>query len=192
MRPGEPERAWGRIERLIEVYEAKISPVRWFGDLFRGREGFYVLLRMAFLLCALKTVFMVPVGWWTKLLTVASTLFLLDILLASTSVEIVTRSPARALRSIVLTFLSYLSIGVSFGVFYAGVRGDFGPTPLCGAWRALYFSFVTMTTLGYGDITPLPNCRTRSSLVMLELGLSVYFLVILIARVVAWQAELRN
>lgn len=147
---------------------------------------------MVFLLGALKIMFIVPVGWYTDLLIIASALFLLDILLVNTSVSIVTRSPASALRSVVLTFFSYLSVGIAFGVFYTGVKDDFGPLPLSDAWRLLYFSLVTMTTLGYGDITPLPNRLTVQFLVMLELGLSVYFLVILVARVIAWHAEPRS
>jgi hypothetical protein len=46
----------------------------------------------------------------------------------------------------------------------------------------LYFSFVTLATLGYGDITPLTN-QTRS-LAMLEAVSGVLYTVVLIARLV--------
>ncbi len=47
----------------------------------------------------------------------------------------------------------------------------------------LYFSFVTLATLGYGDITPLTN-QTRS-LAMLEAVTGVLYTAVLIARLVA-------
>jgi len=46
-------------------------------------------------------------------------------------------------------------------------------------FRFLYFSFVTITTLGYGDITPLT--RKASSLVMLEAVTGQMYLVVVVA-----------
>lgn len=46
----------------------------------------------------------------------------------------------------------------------------------------LYYSFVTLTTLGYGDVTPLtPRAR---SLAVLEAIVGVLFVAVLIARLV--------
>ena len=52
-------------------------------------------------------------------------------------------------------------------------------------FRFLYFSFVTITTLGFGDITPLT--RKASSLVMLEAVVGQMYLVV----VVAWLVGMR-
>ena len=53
--------------------------------------------------------------------------------------------------------------------------------------RFTYFSFVTLTTLGYGDITPLT--RPAKNLVVLEAIFGQLYLAVLIARLVG-QAQL--
>ncbi len=56
----------------------------------------------------------------------------------------------------------------------------------------LYFSFVTITTLGYGDITPVS--RLAQSLAIIQAFVGQIYIAIVIARLVAMQlaAELRN
>ncbi|MCA1808807.1 MAG: hypothetical protein LC725_05045 [Lentisphaerae bacterium] len=46
-----------------------------------------------------------------------------------------------------------------------------------------YFSFITMTTVGYGDITPVSNIAT--SLSALEAVTGQIYLTVLVARLVA-------
>jgi hypothetical protein len=56
--------------------------------------------------------------------------------------------------------------------------------------RVVYFSFVTLTSLGYGDITPVhPFAR---SLVTMEALTGQLFLAILVARLVAMEIEWRH
>jgi hypothetical protein len=52
--------------------------------------------------------------------------------------------------------------------------------------RFTYFSFVTLTTLGYGDITPMT--RAAKNLAALEAIFGQLYLAILIARLVGQQA----
>ena len=55
------------------------------------------------------------------------------------------------------------------------------PGPL--AWDDfMYYSFVTLTTLGYGDITPLT--QTTRSLAILEAITGVFYTTVLVARLV--------
>jgi hypothetical protein len=56
--------------------------------------------------------------------------------------------------------------------------------------RFLYFSFVTLTTLGYGDITPLDPAA--KSLVMLQGILGMLFPAIMITRLVGLEIESRK
>jgi voltage-gated potassium channel Kch len=61
-----------------------------------------------------------------------------------------------------------------------------GPTPI----RLIYFSFVTLTTVGYGDITPLhPTAR---SLAISEALVGQLFPAILIARLVSMEIASRS
>lgn len=59
-------------------------------------------------------------------------------------------------RSLILLFINYLEIVFGFAVLYLGTAsiGNRG-IPVAGRLNALYFSVVTVTTLGYGDMTPL-------------------------------------
>jgi voltage-gated potassium channel Kch len=71
----------------------------------------------------------------------------------------------------------YFLFAALWGVLYvltAGSRFDAGPM--------MYYSFVTITTLGYGDITPATELARL--LALLEAVLGQLFLVILVARLV--------
>jgi len=93
----------------------------------------------------------------------------------------------------------YLIIGVIFALLYAAVSehdpGAFAPVAAPAADSAatapsrpaitakwVYFSFVTLTTVGYGDITPVaPAAR---SLAIVEALLGQFFVAVLVARLV--------
>ncbi|WP_229076553.1 potassium channel family protein [Actinoplanes sp. DH11] len=91
---------------------------------------------------------------------------------------------------------AYLLIGMSFGFAYECLA-VLQPGPLFGAEGdpqladALFFSFVTMTTTGYGDLVPSGN--PAQSLAVLEALTGQLFLVTAVAKVVdkwrprAWQ-----
>jgi len=84
---------------------------------------------------------------------------------------------------------AYLLLGViwaeAFGLVELLRPGAFsGPTNVTGGSRAwLYFSFMTLTTVGYGDILPVhPAAR---SLAMLEAVTGPLYVAILLARLVS-------
>jgi hypothetical protein len=87
---------------------------------------------------------------------------------------------------------AYMLVGLMFAqAFRLVALGEPGAFMLAGAPadydavvpRLTYFSFVTLTTLGYGDITPVhPYART---LVMLESLFGVLYPALLIARLVS-------
>lgn len=78
----------------------------------------------------------------------------------------------------------HISITIfSFALHYhssglLGAKGEFSPS----LYESLYFSMTTFTTLGYGDIQPLPNYRLTTSLealsgmVSMALGSSMIWL----------------
>ena len=94
----------------------------------------------------------------------------------------------------------YLILGVIFALLYASIgqidSGAFNPVVAAGTApdsadasskgvglaKWVYFSFITLTTVGYGDITPIaPAAR---SLVILEALLGQFFVAVLVARLV--------
>jgi hypothetical protein len=90
---------------------------------------------------------------------------------------------------------AYLLIGVCWGVIYvAAMRMDpramtFAGAPLrdgLGMGDAIYFSFVTLATLGYGDLSPAtPVMRGLS---VFEAIIGQLYLAILVARLVSLRA----
>ncbi len=88
---------------------------------------------------------------------------------------------------------AYLLIGVAWGVLYAWV-GLRDPQAFSGAVEVgahsgepmVYFSFVTLTTLGYGDITPVS--QTARTLAWLEAAFGQIYLVVLVAHLVSRQS----
>ncbi|MDN7024076.1 two pore domain potassium channel family protein [Methanoculleus sp. FWC-SCC1] len=81
----------------------------------------------------------------------------------------------------------YLLLGITWATAYDIVAaihpGSFASAGILAYPDYLYFSFVTLATLGYGDITPLTD-QTRS-LAMLEAVTGVLYTAVLIARLVA-------
>jgi hypothetical protein len=85
----------------------------------------------------------------------------------------------------------YLLIGVCFSFIYLSVfaidptafRGVEGTTAAFNQF--LYFSVVTLTTLGYGDVTPVT--RIGGSFATMEATLGQIYLTVLVARLVGMQ-----
>lgn len=96
-----------------------------------------------------------------------------------------------SLNRIVGAVCIYLLLGVIWSIVYAVVEfaqpGSFrGLTGTVGtAWVPdwLYFSFVTITTLGYGDITPLS--QTAKSLAFAEAIVGQFYIAVLVAGLVS-------
>jgi hypothetical protein len=85
----------------------------------------------------------------------------------------------------------YLLIGVCFSFVFLAIYG-FDPGSFKGLEDAgvshnkfTYFSFVTLTTLGYGDVTPVS--RMGESLATMEAVIGQLYLTVLVARLVGMQ-----
>ena len=92
----------------------------------------------------------------------------------------------------------YLLAGLAFGVAYYVIEGvrpgslrvtsaDGATVAALGLKTAIYFSFVTLATLGYGDVVPVGPLP--QSLATLEAVGAQLYLAVLIARLVSLQAR---
>ena len=86
---------------------------------------------------------------------------------------------------------AYLIVGMCFAFTYRAI-GVLQPTPFFGAEgpgnmsQALFFSFVTLTTTGYGNLVPATN--PGQSLAVMEAVLGQLFLVTAVAKIItAWK-----
>ena len=82
--------------------------------------------------------------------------------------------------------VTFFGLATAFGVVYwlcpscVIVMGDVGD--IRGFWHALYFSVVTMTTLGFGDIAANPDSWVGQTLLMLQVILGYILLGALVTR----------
>ena len=77
-------------------------------------------------------------------------------------------------RSLLLLFFNFFEVIGSFGVIYAA--GDFLNKPVSNWIDALYFSFITGATVGYGDLHPVTS--DGKQLVILQIVSTLAFLIL--------------
>jgi hypothetical protein len=116
---------------------------------------------------------------WTGLILLAIVIVIVRRILASTSVTI---------QSIYAALAAYMVIGFMFASFYAAMS-RLGTAPFFASGSPgntktfQYFSFTTLTTLGYGDFTAASNAGR--AVAVMEAMVGQIFLATLVARLVS-------
>ncbi len=192
---------WAISESLIYRYESEFSPMRWswFGHHFNGRVGTYntlrtvVILFMAWLANLIYDSSLPAAFLWLP--AVGAALVLLDIMVSNTSIVFISRFAASAFRSTFEMIIGYAQFILCFGVFYYCLKDGFSVNLESGTdysisyLEGVYFSIVSATTLGYGDISPRHNYHWSQVLVMLQLIMSLYYGAIILGGVASWINE---
>ncbi len=96
--------------------------------------------------------------------------------------------PTVTIQSIYGALSAYIIIGLMFAAFYAAIYHlsavpFFADGQPANTQTFQYFSFATLTTLGYGDFTALGN--SRRAIAVMEALIGQIFLATLVARLVA-------
>jgi hypothetical protein len=88
-------------------------------------------------------------------------------------------------RSVILTLHNYCEVFFWFAAVYRHFAGHFGDKAgiVASADGALYYSMVTMATVGYGDITP--QDRVARYVAITHIGVSIFLTLVVLARFVA-------
>jgi hypothetical protein len=99
------------------------------------------------------------------------------------------RAPVVSWDAIAAALCGYILVGVAFGHAFCLVNevvpGSFGGLGAGKAethFRLIYFSFITLTTVGYGDITPAQD--TARALCVVEAVVGQFYLAVLVAELV--------
>ncbi|HEY6153524.1 MAG TPA: potassium channel family protein [Candidatus Udaeobacter sp.] len=107
--------------------------------------------------------------------------------------QFVLRAPVVTVEVLCASIAAYLMLGLMWTVAYWLVDqvtpgGAFsfntgGSTQSMGGFNGIYFSFITLSTVGYGDITPLS--RAARWLAAIEAMTGLLYVAVLIARLVS-------
>jgi hypothetical protein len=191
---GQPGKFWLRKRLWIYKYETRWCLRRWFkcwGGRLQDKAGLLIFIQFQILLLALlfEYRFSKPNPSCILLLAVpivVSIYLIFDILLVNSSVAFVSRFPADPLRSALFANFCFVNLVFAFSIFYLALGDCFNPV-IDNPIEALYFSFVTMTTLGYGDFHPTQENGWPVQLVVIfQLSIGLYFLAVLINIFVSW------
>ncbi len=89
-------------------------------------------------------------------------------------------------RLVLLTLHNYAEVVVWFALFYRSMASSFSDdqNALQTTAGSIYYSLVTMSTLGYGDIHP--NGHSGFALVACHLGVSLFLTLVIVARIISF------
>jgi Ion channel len=181
-----PETTWGRLLKVVGVGVTLLLTLRT----SHARRGLQQVARAGVLVGLALTIVgsqvegaVALVGVTTLCLLVVTPFVILNRIVRHTRVTSETVAGAADV---------YILLGMTFSALYraiAVIAGNpfFVQTHHATVNQFLYFSYVTETTLGYGDLTPAANLGR--SLVTAEAVLGQLFLVTIVARLVSIRAS---
>jgi voltage-gated potassium channel len=200
---------------LLSLYAvAPFIEKRWFSDLVATAVTVFAVASVSekrglLLVFSMLAVFVIAGTWyahWFPGYSTAVAVHSLDALFQALVVGAILAHVFKSTRitreTIAGAICAYLLIGAMWAHVFSIIEnvapGSFaydtieaettsGPEPIRDQYdRFTYFSFVTLTTLGYGDITPVT--RPAKNLAALEAIFGQLYLAVLIARLVGQQA----
>ena len=182
--------ALGYDAKLLEIFLALSLLAGALGFQSGWRRRVFLVLTVA----ALMAHFALPQRFLGVMPAMPAFWTVIALLSAASALRFALRSTRIDAEHIYAALSAYLLAGVFFGVLYSGVEqvwpGSFniagakGEFPL---FDAIYFSFVTLATLGYGDL--LPVSEVARGLAIVEAVSGQLFLAVMIARLVSSRAQ---
>jgi hypothetical protein len=171
-----------KILRLFLAISQFFFPGIYIKELFKKYGGLYQeLITEAFVIC--KTLFPLvmvynnwqdnPVLFYLMLWFMLETLFYIPTLIFASDNF---KTPRSFKRSMILLFFNYVEIVFSFGVIY--MQGNYLNQPLTHWFDAIYFSFITSSTIGYGEYFPVT--KTGKFLVITQSMFYLTFIILFI------------
>lgn len=108
-----------------------------------------------------------------------------DLLAYNAMIAFVTQHPQVPMRNAVYGLAGFALVALGYAVFYVGmVPASFSRR--LDIKEAIYFSFVTIATVGYGDIYPKRDATAAQFLVVCEILTGLFYLAALLATMVGW------
>ena len=149
---------------------------------------FYYIVFLPIFEHGIKNIAKVPENLFVlKIITIINIGFLIMchyVLFKYSFTDILTKKRKILVKDIFITFSIYLTIALSFGYMYSmiGILSktpallgiDYSNSGLVYYFKNIYFSFMTLTTVGYGDI--VPNIVLTELIVIIEVILGIALL----------------
>jgi len=182
--------ALGRDAELLEIFLALSLLAGALGFKSGWRRGVFLVLTVA----ALMAHFALPQRFLGVMPAMPAFWTVIALLSAASALRFAMRSTRIDAEHIYAALSAYLLAGVFFGVLYHGVEqvwpGSFNVAGASGEFPlfdAIYFSFVTLATLGYGDLVPVSE--VARGLAIVEAVSGQLFLAVMIARLVSSHSQ---
>ena len=141
----------------------------------------HIVFAMAMLLSLASGYF----NWWVILTAIFLAVGLIVILRLIPTMLNLSRSYFAFTASHLLIYISVTIVAFALHHMSAGLIGQFGP--FMPSFRdALYFSVTTFTTLGYGDLQPIPEMRLATSV---EALIGMFSVALTVATIWLWCQE---
>lgn len=172
------------IERILRLFCTcfQFLSLANFIRYFWGRFGFkarklsvdiYVLLNVFYPL------FIIKEGLWScswcviflVYLTSETIIYLLNLVVLKPYLP----STSSYTRNLLLIFLNFLQVAFAFAVFYLNAGMEFKENSHVGL-QAVYYSIVTQTTVGFGDVTPSGECLLWLTIIQIIVSLLFVYL----------------
>jgi len=183
---------WASIPLSLFVYVATLISIRGI-EVSQRLIGLHLLVMVPALVLTVVGV-VTDVGWLLGPGNFLTTLFAITVLVMTLRMVLTQR---RVNSNVIFAAISvYLLIGIVFGTVFSWVAyanpEAFTPMQAVGAGDSslFYYSFVTLTTLGFGDIVPVSE--GARALTAVEALVGQIYLVVLIARLVAMHIARRQ
>ena len=189
---GDAGKFWLHVESLITRWEFAFSPFRWFncwGGLLTDNVGRYLCVRLLLLLSIVAVEFHLPGGFLGGFLLMIfhaiAVVTIVDVMVSNISIAFISHFPANPLRTAIFTLLSFFSLAVAFAVLYGTSPSAFhNASAKLDAVSAVYFSLITLATVGYGDFSP-QNTIFRI-VVVCEVLIGLFFVTVILAIISSW------
>jgi hypothetical protein len=205
------------IPFLVRMEPSATRVTRWFfedrktnkadsdeGCIFRLCADAYLVIVFVFLLVAYTIIFFVARFGFSRLSSAVIGVLLLSCLLRAYEIlAFIALLHSRAryksasfIRALINTIWHYAEMTLIFGVCYLACSYFFGdrftsnceaPSILSQFINAMYFSFVSLATIGYGDFSP--QTQISKVLVMIEGFVGLFLLVIVLQRAMSAPPE---
>jgi hypothetical protein len=175
------QQRWLPLRAFLKWYVTRATPTAW--SRYVPAEVWVPLRAISLLACVPVLYSASPSSVCLWLARGVSAWLMVDIMLANTGIALVTKGPDDPLRSIVLTFASFVSLIPGWAALAAPFGSHFEPK--LTAWSSLHRATSIFMSADWNEL-PKPASHWASALVVAGHLLQFWFLIVIVTVVIGW------